>query len=91
MSAIGRCFRVSGRVQGVSYRAYCRSQARSLGIRGWARNMEDGSVWVAAWGDSSSVDQLADWLWRGSPASRVERVVEQARPEGPPPVDFSTG
>ncbi len=68
-------FLVSGRVQGVSFRAYTRAQAVALGLRGFARNLADGRVEVLVVGDAVAVDQLGDWLWTGSPLARVDDVV----------------
>jgi acylphosphatase len=65
---------VSGRVQGVFYRATCVRQARSLGLRGFARNLADGRVEVLACGEAAAVDALVAWLWEGSPASKVTAV-----------------
>lgn len=68
-----RC-RVSGRVQGVFFRAATQRQARRLGVSGQARNLPDGSVEVLACGSESAVAQLKEWLWAGPPASRVTAV-----------------
>jgi acylphosphatase len=83
-----RCF-VSGRVQGVFYRATCVRKAGSLGIRGFARNLPDGRVEVLACGEPQTVDAFVAWLWEGSPASKVTAVEVAAadpatlqRPEG---------
>ena len=65
---------VSGRVQGVFYRATCVRKAESLGLRGYARNLSDGRVEVLACGEPAAVEQLVAWLWEGSPASRVTGV-----------------
>ena len=65
---------VSGRVQGVFYRATAARQARSLGVEGYARNLADGRVEVLACGDEDTVDEFLRWLWVGSSASRVEAV-----------------
>lgn len=85
-----RCI-VTGRVQGVSFRAYTRAEAQRLGLRGYARNLEDGSVEVLACGDAHAVEALCRWLWRGSPASRVDavRVEDGAVADAPP--GFSIG
>ncbi|MFN2337825.1 MAG: acylphosphatase [Gammaproteobacteria bacterium] len=84
-----RC-RVSGRVQGVFFRASTRKQARELGLCGHARNLADGSVEVLACGPDKDVAVLREWLWVGPPAARVETVecewVETMQPE-----DFTTG
>jgi acylphosphatase len=87
-----RC-RVSGRVQGVFYRASTRAQAQVLGVTGYARNLPDGSVEVLACGERAAVEALCAWLWQGPPAAEVARVeVESiATPELPgPPTGFST-
>jgi len=65
---------VSGRVQGVFYRASCVRKAQSLGLTGYARNLADGRVEVLACGAEDAVAQLIAWLWEGSPASRVAGV-----------------
>lgn len=68
-----RCW-VSGRVQGVFYRASTVSKARKLGVDGYARNLPDGRVEVLACGEPQAVDALAQWLWTGSSASKVTDV-----------------
>lgn len=74
-------FLVSGRVQGVSFRAYTQGKARELGLVGVARNLPDGRVEVIAEGAPAAIDALGDWLWQGSPAARVSEVVrEPAQP-----------
>ena len=65
---------VSGRVQGVFYRATCVRKAQSLGLTGFARNLADGRVEVLACGEAAAVDALVAWLWEGSPASKVTAV-----------------
>jgi acylphosphatase len=65
---------VSGRVQGVFYRATCVRKAESLDLRGYARNLPDGRVEVLACGDVAAVEQFVAWLWEGSPASKVTDV-----------------
>jgi acylphosphatase len=65
---------VSGRVQGVFYRATCVRKAESLGLRGYARNLPDGRVEVLACGETAVVEQFTAWLWEGSPASKVTGV-----------------
>ncbi|MGE0072820.1 MAG: acylphosphatase [Thiomonas sp.] len=71
--------RVRGRVQGVAFRAHTREQALRLGLRGYARNLPDGTVEVLVCGPQRDVDALLRWLWQGSPAARVDAVtVEDA-------------
>jgi acylphosphatase len=72
---------VSGRVQGVFYRATCVRKAESLGLIGYARNLSDGRVEVLACGEAAAVDEFVAWLWEGSPASKVSDVAtERADP-----------
>ena len=65
---------VSGRVQGVFYRATCVRKACELGLTGFARNIADGRVEVLACGDDAAVNAFVAWLWEGSPASKVTDV-----------------
>ncbi|TBR37257.1 MULTISPECIES: acylphosphatase [Dyella] len=67
-------FIVSGRVQGVFYRASAREQALALGLIGYAKNLPDGTVEVLASGSESAIDALEQWLRRGPPGARVDRV-----------------
>ncbi|MET0532644.1 MAG: acylphosphatase [Steroidobacter sp.] len=68
-----RCY-ISGRVQGVFYRASTRQKAVELGCAGYACNLDDGRVEVLAVGETQAVQSLLDWLWRGSPGSDVKFV-----------------
>ncbi len=70
-------FLVSGRVQGVFYRASTREQAVGLGLDGIARNLADGRVEVIACGSAAAIDALEQWLRRGPPAARVEQVLRE--------------
>jgi acylphosphatase len=74
-------FIVSGRVQGVCYRASTREQALALGLAGHAKNRRDGSVEVLAGGTAQALDALERWLHRGPPAARVESVSREDLPE----------
>ena len=67
-------FIVSGKVQGVWYRAATCERALALGLRGHARNRDDGTVEVLAAGDPAALDALAQWLHDGPPLARVEAV-----------------
>lgn len=67
-------FLVSGRVQGVAFRACTRQQALALGLRGHALNLRDGRVEVLALGDANAIDRLGEWLRQGPPLARVDDV-----------------
>ncbi|HWV38232.1 MAG TPA: acylphosphatase [Vulgatibacter sp.] len=77
MSAERVELRITGRVQGVFYRASCADEARRLGLVGWVRNVADGSVEAVAEGPRAALDALVEWCRRGPPAARVDDV--QAR------------
>lgn len=68
---------VTGRVQGVGYRAWTAEAARVRGLRGWVRNRHDGTVEALLVGDEAAVDDLLAALWDGPPAARIERVAVQ--------------
>ena len=75
--------RISGRVQGVFFRAEARSRAESLGVAGWARNAADGSVEAVFEGDEARVRSMVDWCRRGPSGARVDNVeVETEEPTG---------
>lgn len=65
-------FVVSGKVQGVFFRASTRKQALELDLRGYAKNLPDGRVEVLAAGSDAALDALAAWLRQGPPAARVD-------------------
>jgi len=74
---------VSGRVQGVYYRATTRETARERGIDGWVRNLEDGRVEAVFEGDGEAVEGMVEWCHTGSPRAEVEAVeVTYGEPEG---------
>jgi acylphosphatase len=70
------CYRcsVSGRVQGVFFRASTRRMALALGLTGYARNLPDGRVEVVMCGKPEALAQMRDWLWVGPDAARVSDV-----------------
>jgi acylphosphatase len=75
--------RISGRVQGVFFRAEARSRAESLGLAGWVRNAADGSVEAAFEGDEARLRSMVDWCRRGPSGARVDNVeVETEEPTG---------
>ena len=72
-----RRFVVSGKVQGVFFRASTARTAETLGIRGYARNLPDGRVEVLAIGAAADLVSLADWLRQGPPRATVTGVTVQ--------------
>lgn len=84
---------VSGRVQGVFYRATAAGKARELGIKGYAKNLADGRVEVLAYGEEHVVKEFIEWLWVGSSASKVSavEVIEAALEPHQLPEAFDTG
>jgi acylphosphatase len=66
---------VTGRVQGVGYRAAFADTATQLGLFGWVRNRHDGSVEACVQGDNGSIDAIAAWAGRGPPAAHVKQVI----------------
>jgi acylphosphatase len=65
---------VSGRVQGVGYRASAAHEARRLGVQGWVRNRPDGTVEVDAQGDETVLESFLVYLRQGPPGARVRLV-----------------
>jgi acylphosphatase len=65
---------IRGSVQGVFFRATAISQAGRLGLRGWIRNNQDGSVEIVAEGERDRLEQLLSWCNRGPEGAAVERV-----------------
>jgi len=65
---------VMGRVQGVWFRANTIQEAKLLGVRGYARNLPDGSVEIVAEGEGSAVDALIAWAGEGPPLAVVRQV-----------------
>ncbi len=81
---------MSGKVQGVFYRASTAERARTLGLTGYAKNLPDGRVEVLACGEDAAVEELIGWLWEGPPAAKVSGVeVEEAGLDAAPQ-DFAT-
>lgn len=82
MPAVARHVRLTGRVQGVFYRAWTREQAQELGLAGWVRNCSDGSVEAHLQGEQGAVDQMIERMRQGPTAASVEDMsIEEAEPE----------
>jgi acylphosphatase len=65
---------VRGRVQGVFFRASAQREARRLGVVGWIRNRNDGSIEIVAEGEEDSIKEIIGWSQHGPSAARVEGV-----------------
>jgi acylphosphatase len=76
MKRVARRWLISGRVQGVGFRFFVQHKASSLGVTGWARNLEDGRVEVYGIGQNAALDDLAASLHIGPRLADV-RSVEQ--------------
>lgn len=74
---------VSGRVQGVCFRAHTRDMAIRLGVTGSVRNLPDGRVEIVAQGEESDVDSLLEWASRGPAHASVSNMsVEELEHRG---------
>lgn len=74
---------VTGKVQGVYFRANTRDTARDQGVDGWVRNLDDGRVEAVFEGPEATVETLVEWCHEGSPRARVDDVsVEYEEPAG---------
>ena len=82
-------FIVTGRVQGVFFRASTRDEALRLRLNGYAKNLADGSVEVLACGEDHALDALERWLRRGPTSARVDRV-QRMHCQVLPPAGFVT-
>jgi acylphosphatase len=66
--------RITGRVQGVAFRAWTRQVAQRLGLTGWVRNEPDGSVVALLSGPDAAVSDMLERLWQGPPSASVADV-----------------
>ncbi|TBW34082.1 acylphosphatase [Siculibacillus lacustris] len=73
---------MSGRVQGVGFRAWLERRARERGLSGWVRNLRDGTVEAVFAGPAGPVDAIIDLCRSGPPHARVE-VIERYETEPP--------
>jgi len=75
-----RIYRVRGRVQGVGFRNFAERTAADLGLSGWVRNADDGSVEVYAIGTPAQLSEMASMLWKGPRWADVRGVDESEAP-----------
>lgn len=84
-TARSRCVRtfISGRVQGVGFRASTVQKAQKLGLNGWVRNLSDGRVEAIFEGKNTTVEEMLAWCQEGPPTAVVDKVeVEEVEPTG---------
>lgn len=79
---------VTGRVQGVSYRAWARDEARRLNLSGWVRNRADGSVEALLAGPSDAVETMTARMRTGPAAARVQTLRTREWPDDHAPAPF---
>ncbi len=80
--------RLRGRVQGVSFRVWTRTEAERLGLSGWVRNEEDGSVTALIVGADGAVSTMLDRFWKGPTGATVASVTSQDVDAGQEPNGF---
>lgn len=74
MSIVRKRVVISGRVQGVAFRAYTKRAAAKVNATGWVRNLPDGNVEAVFEGSQEAVSSLLLWCKKGSPFGRVDQV-----------------
>lgn len=65
---------IKGRVQGVFYRATAQEKAQELGLKGYVKNLEDGTVEALVQGDKAAIEIFIKWCHEGPPSSKVETI-----------------
>ena len=81
MTMTAQKIRVTGRVQGVFFRDSTRQQAETLGLTGYAANMNDGSVEILVQGKPEAIEKIVLWINAGGPpAARVDSVTRVSCP-----------
>jgi len=71
---------ISGRVQGVWFRASTKKKAEQLGITGWVRNTFDGNVEAVFEGDEKIIEEMLEWCNHGPPLAKVDNVEVEKQP-----------
>ncbi len=90
MNSGGLKILVCGRVQGVGFRAFVRTRAREHGVTGYARNLPDGRVEVALYGDAQAVERVRRAVAEGPPPARVTDLQTRTA-SAPAPDHFTIG
>ena len=79
-NAVRKAGRAEGRVQGVGFRFFVQSNAKTLGLTGWVKNMSDGSVTMELQGEASTVERLIAKIKRGNDWIKVTAFEESDLP-----------
>ncbi|MEM0493259.1 MAG: acylphosphatase [Candidatus Thermoplasmatota archaeon] len=66
--------KITGRVQGVWFRSNTKQKADELGLVGWVKNMDDGSVEAVFQGEEDKINDIVKWCYKGPPLARVDKV-----------------
>ena len=80
--------RITGRVQGVSFRVWTRIEAEKLGLNGWVRNEDDGSVRALIVGSDAAVSAMLTRLWEGPRGAAVSSVTPEMMDLDETPMSF---
>jgi acylphosphatase len=80
--------RIRGKVQGVFFRESAKQQALALGVRGWVKNLPDGSVEAAAEGEDTAVTAFIQWCHQGPELAHVQTVTVEPRTSNEPLPEF---
>lgn len=80
---------IAGRVQGVGYRDFVRTEAEARTLKGWVRNRRDGTVEALVSGAPESVDEFIAACWRGPPAARVADIQVESLDDAELPAGFA--
>ncbi|WP_237143641.1 acylphosphatase [Phyllobacterium zundukense] len=81
--------RIQGRVQGVSFRVWTRMEATRLGLTGWVRNEDDGTVTALMAGPDAAVSMMLTQFWQGPPGASVSSVTFETVDVGELPDGFN--
>lgn len=79
---------ISGKVQGVYFRAYTKGMADQLGLNGWVRNLQDGRVEALFQGSAGHITKILGWCRQGSPNSKVDSLQVEGHNLEPHHADF---
>ena len=74
---------VSGKVQGVFFRSFAKEKADLFGIRGYAKNLENGKLEICAVGSTNLLDRLVDYIKKGPSGAEVTDVMVKERTDKP--------